>query len=208
MPSIASDARFVRRLLGLAVMDVNGQGVPGMAPALFGVGAAPLLRADEQEFEAMIQGWTDQQLSRGLRTDTINGRVLMLRRFQRFTVEWPWSWRPVDLDEFTAERRGEQKSLPTIRAYQGSLRQFLNFVSDPRYQWAAVCEWLFGTQSVQICFEWNTVSHAADHEGRPARRSLTKLELQRLFDHADEQVEPPGPPAGRVGWRHCGTRRR
>ena len=37
-------------------------------------------------FEVMIQGWSDQQLSRGLRTDTINGRVLMLLRFQRFTA--------------------------------------------------------------------------------------------------------------------------
>ena len=159
-----------------------------MAPALVVVGAAPLLRADEQVFEAMIQGWSDQQLSRGLRADTINGRVLMLRRFQRYTNDWPWSWRPVDLDEFTAELRGEQKSLPTIRAYQGSLRQFLDFVADPRYQWSAACERLFNTQPVQICFEWNTVSHAADYEGRPARRSLTKSELQRLFDHADEQV--------------------
>lgn len=68
----------------------------------------------------MIQGWSNQRLSRGLPTDTIYGRVLMLRRFQRFTAEWPWTWRPVDLDESTAELRGEQKSLPTIRAYQGS----------------------------------------------------------------------------------------
>ena len=54
-------------LLGLAVMDVDGQGVPGMAAALFVVGAAPLLRADDQVFEAMIEGWADQQLSRGLK---------------------------------------------------------------------------------------------------------------------------------------------
>lgn len=95
-----------------------------MAPALFVVGAAPLLRADEQVFEAMIRGWSDQQLSWGLRADTIDGRVLMLRRFQRYTNDWPWGWRPVDLDEFTAELRGEQKSLPTIRIYQCSPRQF------------------------------------------------------------------------------------
>ena len=118
-------------LLGLAVMDVDGEGVPGMAPELFVVGAAPLLRADEQVFEAMIQGWSDQQLSRGLRTDTINGRVLLLRRFQWFTAEGPWSWRPVDLDEFTAELRGERKALPTIRASQGSLRRFLDYMIDP-----------------------------------------------------------------------------
>jgi hypothetical protein len=33
--------------------------------------------------------------------------VLMLRRFQRYTNDWPWSWCPVDLDEFIAELRGE-----------------------------------------------------------------------------------------------------
>ena len=147
--------------IGLAVMDVDGQGVPGSAPALFVVGGAPLLRADEQVFEAMIQGWTDQQLSRGLRADAINGRLLMLRRFQRFTAEWPWTWRPVDLDEFTADLRSEKKALPTVRAYQGSLRQFLDFVSDARYQWPAVCDRLFGTHPVQICFEWCPVTGRA-----------------------------------------------
>ena len=39
----------------------------------------------------------------------------------------------------------------------------------------------------------------ANYEGRPARRSLTKLELQRLFDHADEQVAAAR-TAGRKGW--------
>jgi integrase/recombinase XerC len=170
-----------------------------MAPPLFVVGDAPLLRADEQVFEAMVQGWSDQQLSRGLRPDTVSGRTLMIQRFQRFSADWPWAWRPVDLDEFTAELRGERKALPTIRAYQGSLRQFLDYVSDPRYEWSAVCERLFGTHPVQICFEWNTVAHAADYEGRPARRSLTKVELQTLFDHADEQVAAAR-TAGRKGW--------
>lgn len=190
---------MIRASFAMVVVCMDGHGVPGMAPALFVVGDAPLLRSDEQVFEAMVQGWSDQQLSRGLRPDTIGGRTLMLRRFQRFTGEWPWDWGPADLDEFTAELRSEQKALPTLRAYQGCLRQFLDFVSDPRYQWSAVCERLFGTHPVQICFEWNTVAHVSDYEGRPAKRSLTKPELQRLFDHADERVAAAR-TAGKKGW--------
>ena len=105
----------------------------------------------------------------------------------------------MDLEEFTSELRGDRKSLATVRSYQGALRQFLDFVSDPRYEWSTVCDRLFATHPIQICFEWNTVAHVADYEGRPARRSLTRVELQRLFDHADEQVAAAR-TAGRKGW--------
>ena len=40
----------------------------------------------------------------------------------------------------------------------------------------------------QICHEWNTATHVAVSEGRPERRPLTRDELQRLFDVADEAV--------------------
>jgi site-specific recombinase XerD len=150
-------------------------------------------------FEAMLAGWRDQQLARNLHDDTIKDRLLGVRRFQRFTNDWPWTWRPVDVEEFTAELRGEGRALSTIRAYQGGLRQFLDYVADPRYQWTAACERLFGTHPAQVCFEWNTAVHAADYEGRPGRRALTKPELQRLFDHADEQVAAAR-SSGRKGW--------
>lgn len=42
---------------------------PGLAPPLLPAGDAPLLRADEQVFEAMLEGWSEQQRSRGLRTE-------------------------------------------------------------------------------------------------------------------------------------------
>jgi site-specific recombinase XerD len=166
---------------------------------LFVVGGAPLLHADEQVFEAMLVGWRDQQLARNLRSETIRARLVGLRRFQRFTNEWPWMWRPVDVEEFTAELRGGGRSLSTIRAYQAGLRQFCDYVSDPRYQWTTACDRLFCTHPAQICFEWNTATHVADYEGRPARRALTKPELQRLFDHADDQVAAAR-ASGRKGW--------
>jgi hypothetical protein len=188
-------------------MDRSWQ-VPGGAPSLFVAGGTPLLHAEEQVFDAMLAGWRDQQASRNLHADTIKDRLLAVRRFQRFTNDWPWAWRPVDVEEFTAELRGDGRAHSTIRAYQGGLRQFLDYVADPRYQWMAVCERLFGTHPTQVCFEWNTAVHATDHEGRPGRRALTKGELQRLFDHADDQVAAAR-SSGRKGWlARCATRSR
>lgn len=71
-----------------------------------------------------------------------------------------------------------------------------------------VCERLFGTHPAQVCFEWNTAVHSSDYEGRPARRALTGVELQRLLDYADDRVARPAGWAARGGWPHCGTRRR
>ena len=51
----------------------------------------------------------------------------------------------------------------------------------------------------QVFHERNTAAHAADYEGRPERRPLTRAELQAFFDTADEHV---GRAAGsrRKGW--------
>jgi hypothetical protein len=120
-------------------------------------------------------------------------------RFQRFTNDWPWCWRPIDLEEFTAQLRGERRALSTIRAHHDHLRLFLDYAADPRYEWTAVCGRLFGTHPSQVCFEWNTAVHVADYEGRPGRRALTKVELQALFDHADDEVARAR-ARGRKGW--------
>ncbi len=182
--------------------------VPGAAPALYMAGSAALLHAEEQVFEAMIAGWSDQQCARNLNADTVTDRARAVRRFRRFTNDWPWAWRPIDVEEFSTELRGDGRTLTTVRAYQGALCQFLDYVCDPRYQWTAACERLFGAHPSQICFEWNTAAHAADYEGRPGRRALTRRELQNLLDHADEQVALAR-SSGRKGWlTRCGTRSR
>jgi site-specific recombinase XerD len=138
----------------------------------------------------MVGGWRDQQLSRNLNKATIRDREAAVRRFQRFTNEYPWQWRPQDVEEFTAELRSGDRpvALSTVRSYQTALRLFLDYATDPRYLWNEVCERMFGSHPSQICFEWNTAAHVADQEGRPGRRGLTKPELQRLFDYADERV--------------------
>jgi hypothetical protein len=132
----------------------------------------------------------DQQLSRNLRRETIEDRLALIRRLQRFSAEYPWSWTPQDLESFTSELRGGDSpaALSTVRGYQCAVRLFLEFASDPRYAWTSVCEQMFGTHPTQICFEWHTAQHSADSEGRPERRALTEAELQRLFDYADDRV--------------------
>jgi site-specific recombinase XerD len=169
----------------------RGWAGPGAAPQIFVGGAVPLRRADEQVFAAMVDGWRDQQLARGLSRGTIEPRLAMIRRFQRFTNDWPWAWRPVDVEEFLAEQRdagARGGAASTLRAYGATVRLFCEYASDPRYEWTSTCERLFGEHPAQICFEWNTAAHASDSEGRPQRRALTKRELQSLFDHVDDQV--------------------
>ena len=53
--------------------------------------------------------------------------------------------------------------------------------------------------SEQVCFEWNTAAHTSDTEGDPGRRALTRRELQRLFDYADDRVDAAR-RSGHKGW--------
>ena len=150
----------------------------------------------------MLAGWRDQQLARGLSVATIEARMATVRRFQQFTNDWPWCWRPVDVEEFLSElrsRRIASAAASTIRAYGGNLRMFCDYAADPRYEWTSTCEQLFGTHPSQVCFEWNTAVHSGDYEGRPQRRALTKRELQELFDHVDGRVASLR-AAGHKGW--------
>jgi site-specific recombinase XerD len=56
-----------------------------------------------------------------------------------------------------------------------------------------------GVVPVQVFHERNTVVHAADYEGRPERRPLTRAELQAFFDTADDHVERTA-GSRRKGW--------
>jgi site-specific recombinase XerD len=66
---------------------------------------------------------------------------------------------------------------------------FVEFVCDRRYGWVEECELQFGRAPGLIFHEWSTAAHASEYEGRPGRRPLTAAELQRFFDHADDQVD-------------------
>src|SRR5260221_258958 len=56
-----------------------------------------------------------------------------------------------------------------------------------------------GAWLVQVCHEGNTAVHAAEYEGRPERRPLTRAELQAFLDAADDHVERAA-SSRRKGW--------
>ena len=87
----------------------------------------------------------------------------------------------------------------TIRSYEGALAAFLDYACDPRYGWAAECEQRMGVRPVQVCHEGNTAVHAAEYEGRPERRPLTRGELQAFLDAADDHAERAS-SSRRKGW--------
>ncbi|GAA4612805.1 hypothetical protein GCM10023195_55140 [Actinoallomurus liliacearum] len=150
------------------------------------------LRPEDAMFEAMLRGWRAQQTARGLKEDTMVPRERLVRRFLEFTNEYPWTWSPAHMDEWSLHLMAELHLAPsTIRAYQCTIRQFSEFLIDGRYGWAVACERAFGPgqHPVAIAHEWNTIAHLNDYEGNPEARPFTREELQRFFDYADEQVE-------------------
>jgi len=169
--------------------------VAGSAALALVDGATPL-RVEPALFEAMLSGWHRQQESRRLSPSIVGARERTVRRFATFTGAWPWCWRPEQVETWTASGGWAHS---TIRSYQGALAVFLDYVCDPRYGWVAECEQRVGTRPIQVCHEWNTATHVADYEGRPARRPLTRDELQSFFDAADDRVEQVV-ATGRKGW--------
>jgi hypothetical protein len=138
------------------------------------------LHPQDAMFEAMLAGWRTQQTARGLREEVIGSRERLVRRFGEFTDEYPWRWQPAHVDEWSAALTSERHmARSTVRAYQGSVRLFTEFLCDSRYGWVAACEREFGVgvHPVPICHEWNTIAHLNDYEGSPEARPFTRPEL-------------------------------
>lgn len=155
------------------------------------VGNVRPLNEPEFVFGAMLDGWRDQQLSRGLADHTVSVRTQFIRRFAEYCEKLPWEWDPGDLEDFTVQAVSASRPLAksTIRGYQVTIRLFCDFLIDARYGWGVECETRFGARPQQICHEWNTVAHLVEYEGRAQRRALTYDELEQFFAHADARVE-------------------
>ena len=159
------------------------------------------LHPEESVWAAMLSGWATQMRSRALSATTVEPRLSMVRRFRSFCDEYPWQWRPADVEDWSADLRQTRKiTVSTLRTYHLALRMFCDYLVDPRYGWGERCLELFGSHPVQVCHEWNTVAHVVEMEARPAVRPLTRDEVQALFDYADEQVDV-GRRLGRKGWQ-------
>jgi site-specific recombinase XerD len=150
-----------------------------------------LLHEEDAVVDAMLEGWAKQQLGgRRLGEKTIKRRQAVVRRFLAFTGEYPWRWTAAHLDEWSADLLGVLgRAKTTIRTYHDAIRSFEGYLLAPQYGWVEECERRFGTYPARICFESNTAAHLVDYEGGPDRRPMTREELQRFLDYADDRVE-------------------
>lgn len=161
--------------------------LPGCARLELVQGVVPL-NPERAVFEAMLAGWGRQQRTRFLREDsTIGPRAALVRRLADFTGQYPWEWQPAEAESFISHLRSGARpiTVSTGRGYEAALRMFCEYVTDPGYGWAEVCEGRFGRRPAQIFHEWNSVAHVTEYEGAAGRRPLTYEEVQSLFDAAD-----------------------
>ena len=164
------------------------------------VDGVSLLHPEDQVFEAMLEGWCNQQLARNLAPSTVESRQRQVRAFARHCAAFPWQWSPHLADEwFTDLRSVRHVGRSTVRGYQVAIRGFCGYLTDPAYGWPAQCEQRFGTHPIQIIHEVNAAAHVAEVESEARKRAFTRAELQALFDYADEQVEVKR-ALGRKGW--------
>jgi integrase/recombinase XerC len=155
------------------------------------VSGVALLHEEDVVVEAMLEGWAKQQLGgRGLAKKTVERRQAVVRRFLEFSNEYPWHWTAAHLDEWSADLVGVLgRSKSTIRNYHDAIRSFDSYLIAPQYRWVEECDARFGTHPTRICFESNTTAHLVDYEGSPERRPMTREELQRFLDYADDRVD-------------------
>jgi integrase len=165
----------------------RGDGVASMVL----VDGVSYLHPEDAVLKAMVAGWQRQQLGgRQLRPRTVARNCKIVEQFVGFSGEYPWKWSAAHMDEWSTHLTAELKrAKSTIRAYQGAIRGFCDYVTSPYYEWPAQCETRFGTHPIQICHEWNTTAHLLDYEGVADRRPMSRKEIQRFLDYADDQVE-------------------
>lgn len=73
-------------------------------PVSMGDGVA-LLRPEEPVFEAMLDGWRNQQLARNLALSTIDQLEKRLRAFAAHVQAFPWQWLPQMADKWFGDLR-------------------------------------------------------------------------------------------------------
>ncbi len=59
---------------------------------------------------------------------------------------WPWEWRAEHIEEWIADLAAPPRRLAvsTLRAYQVTVRLFVEYLLDRRYPWALICEQRLG----------------------------------------------------------------
>ena len=164
------------------------------------VDASESADAAEETLEDMLAGWARQQRARNLAESTVVRGQRVVRAFVAQMQLYPWAWTLGATDEWFSDQRAVRHlARSTVRAYQGSLRGFCEYVTDPAYGWVEACLQRFDDHPIQVITDVNCAVHVAQYEGAPGKRAFTREELQALLDHADAQVERAR-ALGRKGW--------
>lgn len=152
----------------------------------------------------VLASWKRQQLAQGFRTATIQRRARSVLRMTSFVGTHPWQWSPADADDFFGHLRGvENLARNTVRAYQTDVKLFLDFATDPAYDWNERCGQLFGTGFGQVITEFNRSQHVQE-TGEATKRPFSIDELQEFFDLADlepERILNAGHRGALAAWR-------
>ena len=199
--AVASDATFSHRmrLHSRGILVVSHGSAPGAA-GLHLADGVPLLRPEEQVFEAMLDGWRNQQLARNLALSTIEKRAGRLQAFFAHSGAYPWEWLPQYADEWfgtfgrCAVSRTRRCGPTRMRCGRSALTSPTRCTTRRRSASSGS-----GLTRFRIVHEWNSAVHVQDNENRPEKRAFTLDELQGFFDYADEQVTRAR-DSGRKGW--------
>ena len=153
----------------------------------------------------VLTGWRRAQLAQNFSPDTARRRVASVLRMSDFVGSYPWQWTAADADEFFGHLRGVRNlAHTTVRAYQTDVKLFLDYATDPAYDWNEHCGRLFGTVLSQVITEFNKARHVQADDARPLKRPFTPTELQQFFDLADlepERILNAGRKGALAAWR-------
>ena len=156
---------------------------------VFGAGVRPL-HLEDAVWEAVLEGWTAQQVARYFKPKTIQANLQAARSLVAFTGRRPWDWHAEDVDRYFAALLSEPRALRpvTVRGYQARLRGLMGYLVDERYPWVAICRQEFGRVPVQLFDDRYGLAHLTGYEGDPRRRPLTVDELEAFFACLDARI--------------------
>ena len=97
-------------------------------------------------FDAMVDGWAQQQRAKFLRESTIGPRTRLVRRLAEFAGLYPWQWTPEEGEAWISHLRSGPTPLrlSTVRGYEVDIGLFCAYLLDARYDWVTECIAQFG----------------------------------------------------------------
>jgi integrase len=132
-------------------------------------------------YTEMLAGWQASLIGGGVTEHSVEQ---MLRTVEAVSASFggafPWDWTKEQIDQWSASLV-LRLALTTVRQYQGHARGFLDYLTDPGYDWMDRCEAECDGRIRQLFTRRNTVPHAWIYEGEPNRRPFTELELGTTF---------------------------